>query len=82
MCITSSVFSPDGKIFASGTWEYNIKIWNLVSGTQINELKGHSGFVVSLAFSPDGKILASGSRDKTIKIWNVENGTQIKELRE
>ena len=66
---------------ASGSADKTIKIWNLESGAQIKELKGHSDNVYSVAFSPDGKILASGSGDNTIKIWNLESGAQLKELR-
>ena len=66
---------------ASGSVDKTLKIWNLESGAQIKELKGHSNDVISVAFSPDGKILASGSGDNTIKIWNLESGAQIKELK-
>ena len=60
---------------ASGSWDTLIKIWNLESGVQIAELKGHSESVNSVAYSYNRKILASASIDETIKIWHVESGT-------
>ena len=59
---------------ASGSDDKTIKLWNLESGAQIKELKGHSYYVYSVTFSLDGKTLVSGSWDKTIKIWNLESG--------
>ena len=67
--VLSVTFNTDGKRLASGSMDGTVKIWNLESGTQIRELRGHSDWVYSVVYSPDGKILASGSRDYTIMIW-------------
>jgi len=75
--VTSVAISPDGQTLASGSWDKNIKLWDLATGTQILTLTGHSDLVDSVAISPDSKIVASGSKDKTIKLWDLATGTQI-----
>jgi WD40 repeat protein len=67
----SVAFSPDGKYLASGSLDYNIKIWNIESRKDIITLSGHSNWVISIEFSPDGKYLASCSSDKLVKLWNI-----------
>lgn len=86
--VNSVVFSPDGRTLASGSGFYYdrisglaeedvLKIWEVKSGQEIINLKGHTKGVTSVAFSPDGKTLATGSHDQTIKIWDVESGVEI-----
>ena len=38
-------FSCDGNIVISGSLDWKIKIWNLISGIQIKELVEHRHFV-------------------------------------
>ncbi|AFW93625.1 MULTISPECIES: trypsin-like peptidase domain-containing protein [Nostocales] len=69
--VYSVAISADGRTLASGSYDKNIKIWNLATGKLIRTLSGHSHAVLSVAISPDGRTLASGGGDKTIKIWRV-----------
>ncbi len=76
--ITALAFSPDGKTLASSCHdESNIRLWDVATGKQIGELKGHSSWVSSMVFWPDGKKLASGSGDQTIRIWDVRQESKV-----
>ncbi len=75
------VFSPDGRLIASGGWGKSIKIWDATSGSELMNLTGHEDTVWCVAFSPDGQRLASASADKTVRVWDVQSGREVRTLR-
>ena len=68
--VTEYTFSPDSKIFASGSDGGTIILWDVKTGDQLANLIGHTKSISALAFSPDGKTLASGSGSE-IRLWDV-----------
>lgn len=73
--------SPNGKNFASGSdYSHNVKIWNIETGTLVNELEGHTDTILSITYSPDGRYIASGSRDGTVRLWCALTGKEIKKF--
>jgi WD40 repeat protein/serine/threonine protein kinase len=78
--VTSVVFSPEGRRFASASGDGTIRIWEARTGNTLRELKGHSQEVTSLAISSDGRVLVSGSRDRAVRLWDVATGTTLAEL--
>ena len=75
--VTSVHFSPDGTHIVSHSWDHAIQIWDLRTGEQVLNLKGHTLTVNSVHFSPDGTHIVSGSSDKTIRIWNARTGQEV-----
>ena len=75
--VISVVFSPDGRLLASGSVDCTIKLWRVADGSLVRTLTGHRYTVLSVVFSPDGRLLASGSVDNTIKLWRVADGALL-----
>ena len=68
--IGSLAFSPDGKTLASGSADRTVRVWDLASGQERNQLP-HLSSAHSVGFSSDGKLLVSGSVDGIVKLWEL-----------
>jgi WD40 repeat protein len=49
----------------------SLRLWDLATGKELKQFKGHTGPVLSLAISGDGRFLVSGSADNTMCLWRV-----------
>ena len=63
--------SRDGKLLASGSKDATVRVWDMATGAEVSELRGHEGWVQSVAFSPDGTRIVSGGIGTAIRVWNV-----------
>jgi WD40 repeat protein len=54
-----------------------VRIWDAVTGTELQTLRGHSDGVWCVAFSSVGNNVVSGSRDKTVRFWDALTGTEL-----
>lgn len=68
--VFSVTFSPDGKTFASSSYNKEIHIWKVKTGRIISTMTGDGA---NLAFSPDGNTLAS-AHGRKIDLWNMKTG--------
>jgi Tol biopolymer transport system component len=80
--ILSVAWSPKGKLLAVGTASFEIRTWQVPSGTLLLTHHGHTDWVRSVAFNPDENMLASGSDDHTVRLWDVNTGRCLKVLQE
>jgi len=71
--------SPDGQIFASGTEEGDIDLWDIADGSLLSKIKGYNQEITSLAFSSD-KTLASGFSNGVIRVWRISDGRLLLKL--
>jgi len=78
--VYSVAFSPDGRLLASGSSDWTIRLWDVGTGQVVRTLSRHTDSVYSVAFSPDGRLLASGSWDRTIRLWDVGTGQVVRTL--
>jgi WD40 repeat protein len=74
--VWGTTVSPDGRMFATGTHEAEICLWNLGSKEEPRTLLGHDKAVHNLAFAPGGKTLISDSFDGTVREWDLLTGDE------
>nr|GMC47188.1 guanine nucleotide-binding protein subunit beta-like protein [Ipomoea batatas] len=65
------VLSSDGQFALSGSWDAELRLWDLQTGTTARRFVGHTKDVLSVAFSVDNRQIVSASRDRSIKLWNT-----------
>ena len=75
---TSLAFSPDGRLFVSASGDYDsergenvARVWDATSGTLLEELKGHTGYITAAEFSHDGKFIITAGSDATARVWET-----------
>lgn len=77
--ISSIAFAPTGAVLASADWakEPTIHLWDMATGRELSQLRGHWSRVDALAFSPSSKSLASGDREGNFRLWSLHDGKAI-----
>ncbi|MCA9792521.1 MAG: serine/threonine protein kinase [Candidatus Eremiobacteraeota bacterium] len=69
--VYSVCFSHDGRLLASGAGDCAIRLWDVALGTEVHQIREHTGAVFAVAFSSVRGFLASGSNDRTVRLWNL-----------
>jgi Caspase domain/WD domain, G-beta repeat len=72
------VFSPDGRLLASGGWGRPVRVRDALAGGLVRELKSAGPSIYDLAFSPDGALIATGGRDGTVGLCEVGTGKKLR----
>jgi WD40 domain-containing protein len=72
------MFSPDGRLLASGGWGRPVRIRDAFAVGLVRELRAAGPSIYDLAFSPDGSLLATGGRDGTISLCEVATGKKVR----
>jgi serine/threonine protein kinase/WD40 repeat protein/Flp pilus assembly protein TadD len=73
-------FTPDGRYFATGSFDYTARVWETATGRPAGPPLPHTNYVATVAFSPDGNTLAAGDygRAGLIKLWDWRTGKEVR----
>lgn len=69
------------SVFASGSEDATVKVWDFETGEFERTLKGHTNAVQAVAFNSAGTLLASASADLSIKLWDFSTDGDYECLR-
>ena len=72
-------FSPDGNRAVTGSYDHDLRLWQVSDGSQIALMAGHGNKVQRVAVAPDGTI-ASGDISGTILLWDGRDGRLLRTL--
>ncbi len=73
-------FNAEKTVFASGSDDYQVRLWDLHTSHCLCSFKGHTGQIKTIAFSSDDKYLVSGSDDLTIRLWDLHKNKCLRIL--
>ncbi|HEX3654481.1 MAG TPA: TIR domain-containing protein [Pirellulales bacterium] len=63
-------FSPDGSQVISGSWDETVRIWSVLTGSQLQVI--HTANKVNcVGFLPDGRRFYSAGYDNVVNIWDA-----------
>lgn len=72
--------SADGAV-AVGFAGKSVIVWDVATGKQQAEIKGHTEMVLSARLSPDGKRVVTASQDKTARVSDAKTGKLVCQLK-
>ncbi|KAH3725680.1 WD repeat-containing protein 3-like [Dreissena polymorpha] len=67
-----SLFAPGDRHIILGTKSGKLQVFDIGSGSLLEDIAAHSGSVWSICMAPDKRGLISGGADKQVKFWNFE----------
>ena len=77
--VKSVDFSPDGRIIASGSWDFTARLWDTATQKELLVLE-HSDKVGSVSISSDGGVVATGCEDQSVRLWSTRTGQLLETL--
>ncbi|ORY55331.1 hypothetical protein BCR35DRAFT_284436 [Leucosporidium creatinivorum] len=63
-----------GRTLVSGSYDCQVRVWDILTGECRHRLVGHSQKVYSVVFDHRRKQCASGSMDGTVRLWSTDSG--------
>ncbi|KAL8563934.1 hypothetical protein ACOMHN_059364 [Nucella lapillus] len=66
-------FSPDKTNLVSASQDGTVRLWNILTWTNIVCYKGHNYPVLDARFSPHGHYFVSGGMDRTARLWSTDH---------
>ncbi|KAH7924271.1 WD40 repeat-like protein [Leucogyrophana mollusca] len=73
--LSSVVYSPDGRLLVTASWNRSIRVWDSKTGVQVG--KSMKGAISCISIADNGRRIASGGLDGTVRVWDLETRLQL-----
>jgi WD40 repeat protein len=70
-------FSPDGKHLVTAGADGDLKVWDLVNGSEILSIPAGIGILLHAQFNPDGDIIIMRAHDGITKVLDSTTGQEL-----
>ncbi|GLI65275.1 hypothetical protein VaNZ11_008767, partial [Volvox africanus] len=78
--VNTVAVSPNGRLVATGADDFQVCIWDSVSGAHRRTLRCFYGGVRAVAFSRDSQRMATAAEDGDILIFDITNGDEFSNI--
>lgn len=75
--ILTCMFSPCGKLLATGGGDKILRIWDMETFTLMHSIEGHTGWIMTAVWSACGRYIATGSYDGKIIFFDAWKGETV-----
>jgi WD40 repeat protein len=82
-------FTSDSRLMVTGSLDRTVKLWDVASGTELDELTRHHKPVNCVAISPDDRLLATGDgvwqrpdEPGEVIVWDLRTRQPLATLRD
>jgi WD40 repeat protein len=72
---TALAVSADSRLALSAARDNVLRLWDIASGAEIGQLRGHQKPADALAISRDGRMALSSSGDGQVRLWDLQAKT-------
>jgi WD40 repeat protein len=67
--VRKSVFSPDGTMLLSASWDSTARLWSVPTGQPLGHPLMHTAFLAQCAWSHDARHVATAQSDGLVRVW-------------
>ena len=72
-------FSHDGRmVLTAGGPDFKAVLWDVATGRQIRDFRGHAYFIQAAALSNDNSLALTAGQDKTARLWDAATGRELR----